>query len=433
MRGFLGAMAIWVVIGAQWGDEGKGKVVDFLAQDMDYVVRYQGGANAGHTVRRKEWSFRFHLLPTGVLYPHVTAVIGPGVAVDLEQLAHEIAEFEGLFGRKPRLRISPGAHIVMPYHRLLDQLEERRLGRKGIGTTRRGIGPCYADRVARKGFRLADLERKDWFLERLEAVLEEKNALLQHLYGRKRLPTAESIWKRLRRAYQGIREYVMEVRPELRKALHEGKEILFEGAQGVLLDVELGTYPHVTSSHTVPAGISAYMGVSVRQVREVIGVAKAYCTRVGAGVFPTEIRDARLQAWLRERGQEYGTTTGRPRRCGWLDLPLLRYAVRVADITTLAITKLDVFSGLPEVRFAVAYRWKGRQLEEPPEDLGWLAECEPIYDRLPGWTLPSQIRSPADLPAPARAYLRRIEQELGIPVFLISYSAETADTLRLIG
>jgi len=422
-------MGLYAVVGAQWGDEGKGKIVDYLAPEMDYIVRFQGGANAGHTVTRGKKVFRFHLLPSGCLHPSVTSVIAPGVVVDLHQLVKELESLEALGVRRPRLLISPRVHLVMPYHILMDELEEERRGKSSIGTTRRGIGPCYADRAARNGIRLDDLTRPEEFRKRLGYILEEKNTLLKHLYGRAPLD-AGAVADDLLAVFARVAPFLAETTTVLREALIKGKNVLFEGAQGALLDLENGTYPYVTSSHTLTASVTLSTGISICRSARIIGVSKAYLTRVGSGPFPTEIQESVLNAHIREVGGEYGATTGRPRRVGWLDLPLLRYAATISDMRYLAITKMDVLQDLEEIKACVAYRYRGKILEMPPEDLALLSEVEPIYATFKSWTRLAAAGSYADLPRNARRYLRFIEKETGISIDLISYSPAPEHTFR---
>lgn len=422
-------MGLYILVGAQWGDEGKGKVVDYLAPEMDYIVRFQGGANAGHTVTRGKQVFRFHLLPSGCLHPSVTSVIAPGVVVDLHQLLRELDNLQGLGVSRPRLLISPRVHLVMPYHLLQDELEEKRRGKSSIGTTKRGIGPCYADRAARNGIRLDDLAQPDHFRNRLRYILEEKNTLFTHLYGAEPLD-ADSVADDLLRAFERVKPYLAETTTILRDALAKRKKVLFEGAQGVLLDLENGTYPYVTSSHTLAASVTLSTGISIQRADRILGVSKAYLTRVGAGPFPTEIQEQVLNAHIREVGGEYGATTGRPRRVGWLDLPLLRYAATVSDFHSLAITKMDVLQDLPEVRVCVAYRHQRKTLEFPPEDLALLSEMKPIYETFKSWISFSRAKAYGDLPLNARRYLRFIEKETSVPISLVSYSPEPEHTFR---
>jgi adenylosuccinate synthase len=422
-------MGLYVVVGVQWGDEGKGKVVDYLAPEMHYIVRFQGGANAGHTVTRGKRVFRFHLLPSGCLHPKVTSVIAPGVVADLHQLLKELDNLQGLGIARPRLLISPRVHLVMPYHLLQDELEEKRRGKSSIGTTKRGIGPCYADRAARNGIRLEDLTRPDEFRARLCYILEEKNTLFTHLYGGDALEV-DRVADDLLGAFERVAPYLAETATVLREALTEGKNVLFEGAQGALLDLENGTYPYVTSSHTLAVSATLSTGISIRHAKRILGVSKAYLTRVGSGPFPTEIQESFLNAHIREVGGEYGATTGRPRRLGWLDLPLLRYAATVNDLHSLAITKMDVLQDLREIKACVAYRHRGKTLEMPPEDLALLSEVEPVYERFESWSAIAKAPTYADLPRNARRYLRFIEKETGIPIYLISYSPEPEHTFR---
>ncbi len=421
-------MTTTVVVGAQWGDEGKGKVVDVLAPEMDFIVRYHGGSNAGHTVLRNGQEFKFHLLPSGCLRPEKISVIAPGMVLDLPLLLEEIEALESFGVEKPNLRISPKVHLVMPYHKRLDELEEARRGERAVGTTKRGIGPAYADRAARTGIRLSDLFHPDEFREKLAFNLAEKNVLFQHLYGENPMPVEPMVEEYLRMR-EAIEPYMADTGHLLQQALRENKNILFEGAQGTLLDLEYGTYPYVTSSHTISAAVGLSTGVGLRQIDRIIGVSKAYATRVGGGPFPTELVGG-LGDHIRSAGKEYGATTGRPRRCGWLDLVLLRYAARVNDLTSLAITKLDVLRGLEKIQVAVAYRYQGRITQDPPEDLGRLSECEPIYESFPGWSEVPKTEQWEEAPEPIQKYIDFVQREVAITVDILSYSPAPADTLR---
>jgi adenylosuccinate synthase len=413
-----------VVVGAQWGDEGKGKIVDHLAGGADVVVRFQGGTNAGHTLVIDGRKTVLHLIPSGVLRGKVCA-IGPGCVVDPEALVAELHELaaQGCPVGPELLRIARGAHLILPVHRRLDRARERAAGSSAIGTTGRGIGPAYEDLVARRGVRFVDLEGPERHLKaRLEALLREANPRLQAL-GEAPF-SAEELIPPLRAAHARLAPHLDDVGRYLHRRRGEGAVILYEGAQGTLLDVLHGTYPFVTSSSTLAANACLGSGVGPAAVNEVIGIAKAYCTRVGAGPFPTELTGA-LGDRLRETGHEYGATTGRPRRCGWLDLPALRVAARLNGLTSLALTKLDVLSGLETVEVAVAYRWRGQTLDELPVDEPAIDEAEPVYERLPGWSgdLGAARRFEA-LPEAARRYVERVEALLDVPVTLVSVGAD---------
>ncbi len=418
------------VIGVQWGDEGKGKIVDVLAEQSDLVVRYQGGGNAGHTVVVGDRKFVLHLVPSGILHPGRICVIGNGVVVDPAQLFEEMETLakQGI-SLEGRVVVSDRAHVVFPYHKLLDSLSETARGAGQIGTTKRGIGPCYADKVARVGIRVADLMNPEVFATRLRQNVEEKNRVLRQLGH------AGVSYEDLHAEYCGLRE---RLRPLVRdtidlvnRALDEGKRVLFEGAQGTMLDVDFGTYPYVTSSSSDVAGVSPGAGVSPRKIGRVIGVAKAYATRVGSGPFPTELSDA-LGGALREKGQEFGATTGRPRRCGWFDLVSARYAVQLNGIDALAITKLDVLDDLAEVRLCTEYRWGAKRTDRFPADIQALETCEPVYDTMPGWKASTTgVRKFEDFPTNAKRYLERLSQSLGCPIQMVSVGAGRDEMIYL--
>jgi len=411
------------IVGLQWGDEGKGKVLDALAAEAGYVVRFQGGGNAGHTVIAGGEKYVLHHVPTGILYPGVTCVIGNGTVLDLVTLRGEL---DGLAERDLPLdgvKISSRAHVVFPYHKALDEARElaRSEGAK-IGTTKRGIGPCYADKAARTGLRVADLYDPPRFAERLRRNLDEKNAILCHLFRRPPLEF-EPIHDATLAAAEALRPYVADTTGLVQGAVARGEAVLFEGAQGVMLDLDHGTYPYVTSSSASTAGVMAGAGVPAAALGRVLGVAKAYTTRVGSGPFPTELEDGER---LRTLGREFGATTGRPRRCGWLDLVQLRYAVALSGAHGVVLTKLDTLSGYGPLKLAVAYESGGRRLDRPPADAGAWDAIEPVFEELPGFPEGS-VRGAgdyADLPAPARAYVERIEEHLGVPVVLISTGPE---------
>lgn len=429
-------MAVRIVLGAQWGDEAKAKVVDYLATEADIVVRYGGGANAGHTVVVNGEKFVFHLVPAGIVHPDKICVIGNGVAIDpaallteMEDLRKRGISFEG------RLFISQNAHLVMPYHKLLDRVEEavRAEDAEGsggrIGTTGRGIGPCYRDKVNRTtGIRIVDLLDRDSFREKLRANIREKNALLTKLYDHDKMDEEQIIEDYLAFDKQ-IDPYVKDASVYLNDAIDAGKSVLFEGAQGTLLDVDHGTYPYVTSSNTTAGGACTGSGVGPTKIDEVIGVAKAYTTRVGNGPFPTELTDD-LGERIRQIAQEFGATTGRSRRCGWFDALVVRFSARVNGLSSLAITRLDVLDTLDQIQVCTGYRYHGRVLQHFPSDVRILEHCEPIYEHVEGWKTPtSHVRRLQDLPANARRYLDRISTLTRTPISLISVGPGREETI----
>lgn len=421
-------MANIVIVGAQWGDEGKGKITDLLAEEADIVVRYQGGSNAGHTVIVGEEVFRLHHIPSGILYPGKLCIIADGMVVDPPVLKEEI---ENLLKRKidvDGLRISQNAHVVMPYHRILDSIWEGRMGRGRIGTTGRGIGPCYADKAARIGIRISDLLNEEILKEKLTINLEEKNLIIS--YYRPDIPPLklEEILPCYLELGNFLSPYIANTSQIIQEAMDKGKNILFEGAQGTLLDINYGTYPFVTSSHPIAGGVCIGAGIGPKKIDKVIGVCKAYITRVGEGPFPTEIK-GEIEDYLRERGVEYGTTTGRPRRCGWLDLVALRHAVKVNGLDSLAITKLDVLSGIPKIKVCVAYRLEGKEIEDFPVDVNVLSKCEPIYLEIQGWENIENAVDFSSLPREAQDYLRMISCFAGVPISIVSVGARREQTL----
>lgn len=422
-------MPATVLVGAQWGDEGKGKATDLLAPEVDYVVRYQGGNNAGHTVVAGDTKLALHLVPSGILRPEVTPVIGDGVVVDPAVLLEEIDALATQGMSCERLLVSGNAHLIMPYHRVLDKVTERYLGRAKLGTTRRGIGPAYADKAARIGLRAQDLLDMKIFAQKLEVALKEKNAVLTKVYNQ--LPLDP---KRIIAQYEGyaarLEPYIADTSLVVWRALREGRHVLFEGAQGTLLDVDHGTYPFVTSSSPIAGGACTGAGIGPREIDRVIGVAKAYVTRVGSGPFPTEDLGPAGDR-MGEVGLEFGTTTGRKRRCGWLDGVLLRYAARLNSLTDVFLTKLDVLSGFERVRIATGYRYQGEIYQEFPPHQTIFHKCEPAYEEMAGWTEDiSGARTFSDLPEAARAYVRRIEEIAGVPVTLVSVGPARDQTVR---
>ncbi len=412
-------MPATVVIGAQWGDEGKGKVVDLLAERSDLVARYQGGNNAGHTIVADEQVYKLHLVPSGILYPGTICVIGNGTVVDPGALVTEIDGLEERGVSLDGLKLSGNAHLIMPYHVMLDGAAEMRLGRFSIGTTRRGIGPCYEDKAARVGIRAQDLLDPKILVRKLEVALEAKNEILEKLWGMPRLEPERVAEDQLRFA-ERLRPFIDDTALIIDEALRAGKRVLFEGAQGTMLDIDHGTYPFVTSSNPTAGAACTGTGIGPTRIDRVLGVTKAYVTRVGEGPFPTELDDADGQRML-ERGNEFGTTTGRQRRCGWLDLVALRYAARLSGMTGLALTKLDVLSGFERVKLCVAYRDRdGKRLTTFPYHQTVFHGCTPEYEELPGWHEDlSDCRELDDLPPPARAYVERIAEAVEVPITLI--------------
>ena len=408
-----------VVVGAQWGDEGKGKITDLLAEKADVVVRFQGGNNAGHTIVRGDEVYKLHLMPSGILYPGKLCVIGNGVVIDPKVIVEEIGNLNARGVDVSGLRISANAHLIMPYHRLLDQEGEARLGKLQIGTTKRGIGPCYADKASRLGIRVQDLLDEKILRQKIYAAIEPKRQLLRP-YEKDPILDLHSMTEEYRRLGHRLEPYIADTPPIIWDALDRGRLVIFEGAQGTLLDIDHGTYPFVTSSNPVAGSATIGAGVGPKDIDEVWGVAKAYATRVGAGPFASELEDE-LGDRLREAGGEYGTTTGRPRRTGWLDLVALRYAVRINGLTALCITKLDVLTGVGPLQVATRYRGpEGATFDQFPYHQSILHKATAEYEQLPGWDEDiSGVRSFEDLPEAARGYIRYIEERLGIPIVLI--------------
>ncbi|MFL6019893.1 MAG: adenylosuccinate synthase [Gaiellaceae bacterium] len=419
-------MPATVIVGAQWGDEGKGKIVDLLAERSDVVCRYQGGPNAGHTIVSGGETFKLHHVPSGILYEGKISVIGAGCVVDPQLLVEEIDALEARGISTEGLRLSGNAHLIMPWHVAIDSASERRLGRLQIGTTRRGIGPAYADKAARLGIRVQDVLDPKILRQKIEVALVEKNVWLERVYGVEPLEL-EELAERLEAYAQRLRPYVADTSLLVDRALHEGRDVLLEGGQGTLLDLDHGTYPFVTSSSTVAANAATGVGIGPNRIDHVIGVAKAYVTRVGEGPFPTEI-EGPDQERVRELGGEFGTVTGRVRRCGWLDLVALRYAVRLNGITSLALTKLDVLSSFAEVPICVAYRLRdGSETYEFPAHQSDFHHCTPIYETLPGWNAAIDD----GLPDAARAYVEFVEQALGVEISLVGTGADRERVVAL--
>ncbi|HEX9696951.1 MAG TPA: adenylosuccinate synthase [Actinomycetota bacterium] len=423
-------MPATVLIGAQWGDEGKGKITDILGPETDVIVRYQGGNNAGHTVIAGDVTLKLHLVPSGILYPEIVPMIGDGVVVDPAVLIEEMDALAAQGISTDRLLVSVNAHLIMPYHRLLDAVIERHLGRSQLGTTKRGIGPAYADKASRIGLRVQDLLDMKIFEQKLEVVLKERNAVIAKIYNRLPLKAVD-IMEQYAGFAKRLAPHIADTSLELWGALRGGKRVLFEGAQGTLLDVDHGTYPFVTSSNPVAGGACTGGGVGPREISRVIGIAKAYVSRVGAGPFPTEDLGPDGDRMI-EIGQEFGTTTGRRRRCGWMDAVLLRYAARLNSLSDVFLTKLDVLSGFEQVKICVAYRHEGTVYDEFPPHQSIFHNCEPVYETLPGWDDDiSNARTLAELPSEARAYVQRIEEISGVPITLVSVGPERDQTVRL--
>jgi adenylosuccinate synthase len=421
---------VTIVLGAQWGDEGKGKIVDYLSAEADVVARYQGGANAGHTVVHAGRKFVLHLLPAGVLWPQTVNVIGAGVVVDPVALMTEIAQVEAAgISLEKRLFVSHQAHLIMPYHKLLDQLYESQSDRPHIGTTGRGIGPAYVDKVARVGIRIVDLLDRDFVREKIRAAVGDKNRLISRVFDGQQLDV-EAIVEEYMAFDQKIDPYVKDVSVLLSEAVAAGKKIILEGAQGTLLDVDMGTYPFVTSSNPTAGGACTGLGIGPRKIDRVIGIIKAYTTRVGEGPFPSELGPADGGIDLRERGDEYGATTGRPRRCGWFDGVVARFAARVNSVDAWALTKLDVLTGINPLRVCVGYEDGTRTYKHFPSDARILSRVRPVYEELPGWTEPlGEARSLGDLPQAARDYLGFIQEFTEVPVAMVSVGPSRHQTI----
>ena len=419
------------VIGLQWGDEGKGKIIDILAKDYDIIVRYQGGGNAGHTLIIGDEKFIFHLIPSGILHPDKKCVIGNGIVFDPRLFLDEVA---GLSKRNisvnGNLFVSDRAHVVFPYHKKLDLLIEKQKGNSMIGTTGRGIGPCYTDKIARDGIRVAELLHKEHFKEKLKKTVEEKNRLFVDLY--KDEPVS---WEEIYEEYcvyaEKISPFVCDTVDLMAKAIEDNKKILFEGAQGALLDVDFGTYPYTTSSNASAGGVSPGIGVSPKQIHDIIGITKAYATRVGSGPFPTEI-DGEQGEHIRKKGGEFGSTTGRPRRCGWFDAVAIRHSVRISGVDSLIVTKLDVLDDQETIRICTGYKNDKKVYHNFPADLDVLENCEPIYEEVSGWMEDtSNVRDVKDLPGKAMDYIRTIEEIIGLKVKMVSVGPERLQIISI--
>jgi adenylosuccinate synthase len=425
-------MANVAIIGAQWGDEGKGKVVDLFTREADIVVRFQGGNNAGHTLVVDGHKTVLHLVPSGALHPNKLCVIGNGVVIDPGILIEEIhaLKAQGHLASDEQLRISEQAHVIMPYHKAIDLARERLRGKGKIGTTGRGIGPAYEDKVARVGIRFVDLLEEDTFREKLQRNIEEKNFYLKAILNEKALDF-ESIHERYAGYREELKRFVTNTGVLLDQKMRAAKRVLFEGAQGTLLDVDHGTYPYVTSSSTVTGGACSGSGVGPQRIQQVIGISKAYTTRVGSGPFPTELDGAEGET-LRREGAEFGATTGRSRRCGWFDAVGVRHAVRMNGMTGIALTKLDVLSGFKKIPICTAYRYQGNPIDEFPASTKVMQHAEPVYEEIEGWNAPlGDVTQFANLPSAAQNYVRRIEQVIGTEIILVSVGPGREQTILL--
>lgn len=420
-------MSSVVVVGTQWGDEGKGKITDYLSEQAEVVARYQGGNNAGHTIVFGGQKYKLHLIPSGIFYKDKICVIGNGMVIDPKALVEELHYLHGYGISTANLRISNRAHLILPYHQKLDVLEEESKGASKIGTTKKGIGPAYMDKAARIGIRVADLLEPDEFKRKLKQNLKEKNRLLEKVYEAEGFEL-ETILKEYLEYGKEIAPYVCDTSVVLNDALDAGRRVLFEGAQGVMLDIDQGTYPFVTSSNPVAGGVAIGAGVGPTKINHVVGVAKAYTTRVGDGPFPSELRNEIGDA-IREAGNEYGTTTGRPRRVGWFDSVVVRHARRVSGITDLSLNSLDVLTGIDSIKICVAYKYNGKKIEEFPASLNVLSACRPVYEEMPGWQEDiTGAKGLDDLPDNARHYLERISELTGVSLSIFSVGPDRSQT-----
>jgi len=425
-------MSTLIVVGSQWGDEGKGKITDLLSEGADIIVRYQGGCNAGHTVVKGDEQYIFHLIPSGILHEGVKCLIGNGVVVDPQSLLQEIEslkkkniEIDG------NLLIDFKAHVVLPYHKTLDEMKETKRGKDKIGTTKRGIGPAYVDKIARTGIRMIDLIDEKFLSKKLENNLNEKNTIFEKLYGVKiSNQEKKDIIKKYRKYGQLLKKYVTDISLYLNQAINEDKKILFEGAQGTLLDIDHGTFPYVTSSNPIAGGACIGTGVGPTKIDRVMGITKAYTTRVGRGPFPTEIQGEELEEYIRQKGGEFGATTGRPRRCGWFDAILVNYAVRINGMDSMVITKIDVLSDFDKIKICTSYKYNGKMIKEFPVDLETLQKCIPVYEEMEGWKGNiSQITKYKDLPQQLKDYISRIEELVRTKVVIVSVGPKRNQTI----
>ncbi|MBS5886562.1 adenylosuccinate synthase [Clostridium sp.] len=425
-------MSAFVVLGAQWGDEGKGKMTDYLAEEAEVIVRFQGGNNAGHTVEVGDKQYKLHLIPSGILYDNKLNIIGNGVVVDPKALFTEIdyLEGEGVKVTPEKLIVSDRAHVIMPYHKTLDKLKEKARGKNDIGTTGKGIGPCYTDKFERSGIRVCDLIKENIFKEKLKENIDSKNKYIVNVLGGEELNYNEILSEYLELA-ERLKPYVQDTSVKLYDQIKQDKTVLFEGAQGMLLDIDYGTYPYVTSSNTTACGVASGSGIGPTMVTNAVGIAKAYTTRVGKGPFPTEL-DNEIGEWIREKGHEYGVTTGRSRRCGWLDAVILKTTVRVSGLTSLCVTKIDTLAGLEKLKICVGYKFNDKVIDYFPASLDDLAKCEPIYEEFDGWGEEvAKARSYNELPENAKKYLTRIEELTGTKISIVGVGPRRDQTIRV--
>lgn len=425
-------MSTFIVLGAQWGDEGKGKMTDYLAEEAEVVVRFQGGNNAGHTVEVDDKQYKLRLIPSGILHDEKLNVIGNGVVVDPIALFEEIDYLigEGVKVTPEKLIISDRAHVIMPYHKTLDVLKEKARGKNDIGTTGRGIGPCYTDKFERCGIRICDLLNKEVFKDKLETNIKLKNDYITNILGGEAL-NFDEIYNKYVEYAEKLKPFVKDTSVKVYDAIKKDKTVLFEGAQGMLLDIDYGTYPFVTSSNTTAGGVASGVGIGPNMITNAVGIAKAYTTRVGKGPFPTEL-DNEIGEWIREKGHEYGVNTGRSRRCGWLDVVILKTSVRVSGLTSLAITKIDTLAGLDKVKMCVGYKFNDTVIDYFPASLEDLAKCEPIYEEFEGWDESvAEARSYEELHPNARKYLERIEELTDTRISIVSVGPKRDQTMRV--
>ncbi len=419
-----------VIVGLQWGDEGKGKVIDILSERSDYIIRFQGGNNAGHTVVTNNKQFIFHLIPSGILHHHKVCVIGNGVVIDPEVLINEINDLKKRgINIDNRLKISSLCHVIFPYHRILDKLREKKRMHR-IGTTGRGIGPCYADKISRCGIRMLELLNPKIFKEKLKDNLKEKNEIFHKVYHHPGFSFKEIYNKYLKYA-RGLSKFICNTSALLETAIRNKKSLLFEGAQGAFLDIDFGTYPYVTSSSVIAGGACTGSGVAPLNINKVVGVVKAYTTRVGEGPFPTEFTPY-FGEFMRNKGNEFGATTGRPRRCGWFDSLMVRQAVLLNGVSKMAVMKLDVLTGLKNLKICTGYKYKNKIFKDFPYDFEIFNKVKPVYKELPGWSQPiSRIRSYKDLPSKTKNYLKRLEDLVSTPIYLVSVGSQRRETIRM--
>lgn len=423
-------MAVNVVVGTQWGDEGKGKYIDILAERADYVVRFSGGNNAGHTIVNNGKKYALHLIPSGILHPGKKCVIANGVVVDPKVLIEEIETLNKEGVDTSGLMISDRAHVIMPYHRLFDELQEKDRGNNNLGTTKRGIGPCYSDKTERSGIRFCDFIDEKVFKEKLKINVVNKNKIIEKVYGVDLL-NYENIQKEYSNYIKILKKYVKDVNSIIFKAVDNGDNILFEGAQATMLDMDFGTYPYVTSSNPIAGGVCVGAGIGPKYIDDVFGVLKAYTTRVGSGPFPTE-QDNEIGDKIRNLGHEYGTTTGRPRRCGWLDLVIIKHSARINGLTGLAINHVDTIGNIDNIKLCTGYIKDGEAIDYIPASLSELEKCIPIYEEFEGWTLDNpKVEKYSDLPENAKKYLHRIEEFVGVSIKYVGIGKDREDTIKL--